>query len=95
MSIPSGGPTRYTQSALHAPAPSAEPNERAGFMLAPEIGDSTAMNSATSEAATMPAYRMSRPLPSAVRTASMSTAEIASSATAAAAAPCGPGRVVT
>jgi hypothetical protein len=41
--MPSNGPVKYTQSAVHVRAATAEASVRAGFMLMPDSGASSMM----------------------------------------------------
>ena len=89
------GAIRYTHSAVHCAAARSAANVRAGFMLVPESGDSSVMNTATSAATSAPVCAANRWLDIAVRIVVMSRNEMMNSAANAADTPGAPGIVTT
>src|ERR1700750_688862 len=92
--IPSSGPATYTQNVSQLPAPQAEPKDRAGFMLIPEIGASMLMYVATSTPTARPVKRAQRE-PESTTTMNIRAAEMRTSAASAGPTPQRPGRVTT
>src|SRR5581483_2276744 len=91
-SIPTSGPVKYTHTAVHVRADTAEASVRAGFMLMPDRGASRVMYVATSRPAQSPVRAAIRLLET-VSTTSISTNEMAISAPKATRGPPGPGTV--